>query len=128
MPIHLPPISRRRFLGGALAAAGGLALRPDLLAADRQPEGRSWALLSDPHLAADRALVSRGINMTRHFEAAAAELLRLSTPPEGVLITGDCAYNTGEVADYSLLTDLLKPLRLHGMPVHLALGNHDNRQ
>ena len=128
MPIHLPPISRRRFLGGALAAAGGLALGPDLLAADRGPEARSWALLSDPHLAADRALMSRGINMTRHFEAATAELLKLSAIPEGVLITGDCAYNTGELADYSLLTDLLKPLRLHGMPVHLALGNHDNRQ
>lgn len=128
MPIHLPPISRRRFLGGALAATGALAIRPDLLAAEQQPEERSWTLLSDLHLAADRALVSRGVNMTDHFTAVTAELLRLPSLPEGVLITGDCAYNTGEVADYSLLTDLLKPLRLHGMPVHLALGNHDNRQ
>lgn len=110
-----------------MAATGSLALRPDLLAGE-PAEAQSWALLSDPHLAADRSLVSRGINMTDHFNHVAGELLQLAAVPEGVLLTGDCAYNTGELADYSLLVDLLKPLRQHGMPVHLALGNHDNRE
>jgi len=92
MPIHLPPISRRRFLGGALAAAGGLALGPDLLAADRGPEARSWALLSDPHLAADRALMSadqhdQSILRRRRRNCSSSRRL-----PEGVLVTGDCAY------------------------------------
>jgi Icc protein len=126
MPLHLPPISRRRFLGGTLAAAGSLAFDPGLLAGPQHPS--SWALLSDPHLAADRALVSRGVNMTSHFNQVSQELLQLPQPPNGVLITGDCAYNTGELADYSLLVDLLAPLREHGLPVHLALGNHDHRE
>ena len=128
MPIHLPPISRRRFLGGTLAAASSLALNPDLFAAGPEQQPSTWALLSDPHLAADRGLVSRGVNMTNHFKQVSRELLQLSSPPTGVMITGDCAYNTGELADYSLLVDLLNPLRQEGMPVHLALGNHDHRE
>lgn len=128
MPIHLPPISRRRFLSGALAAAGSLALDPALLAAGDLGQERSWALLSDPHLAADGALVSRGVNMTDHFKRVAGELLQLAEKPEGILITGDCAYNEGEVVDYSHFVDLLAPLRTHGLGVHLALGNHDNRE
>lgn len=128
MPIHLPPISRRRFIRATVAAAGGLTLHSKLQAAGPGPAEQSWALLSDPHLAADRSLLCRGVNMTRHFEIVSHELIQLGTVPEGILMTGDCAYNTGEIADYSLLTELLKPLRLHGMPIHLTLGNHDNRQ
>lgn len=128
MPIHLPALSRRQFLGRSLAAAGALAVSPDLLAADRANDLSSWALLSDSHLAVDRALISRGINMTDHFGRVSGDLLALPKPPAGVLITGDCAYNTGELGDYSLLGVLLNPLRKAGMPVHLALGNHDNRE
>src|SRR5689334_13121087 len=125
MPIHLPPISRRRFIRNSLAAAGGLALHSKLAAAQSAAAEQSWALLSDLHLAANRSFVCRGINMTSHFEIVSHELLQLAPAPEAILITGDCAYNTGEIADYSLLVDLLKPLRLHGLPVHLTLGNHD---
>ena len=128
MPVHLPAISRRRFLGGTLTVAGGLALDPKLAATGLEPKGSCWALLSDPHLAAEAGLVSRGVNMTGHFKQVSQELLALSSPPAGVLITGDCAYNSGEVADYTHLVDLLSPLRKQGMPVHLALGNHDHRE
>src|SRR6185369_9555504 len=127
MPIYLPPISRRRFLSRALAAAGGLTVGADIFAAPREPDARSWALLSDLHLAADTNLVSRGVNMTGHFKQVAAELLKLPEMPS-VMITGDCAYNSGELADYALVGDLLKPVRKGGMPVHLALGNHDHRE
>lgn len=127
MPIYLPPISRRRFLRGAVAAAGGLALDPARLVAKEATQERSWALLSDLHLAADASLVARGVNMTDHFQQVAGELLDLPEKPEGVLITGDCAYNSGEVIDYSHFVDLLDPLRTHGLGVHLLLGNHDNR-
>jgi Icc protein len=128
MPVYLPPLSRRRFLGGVLVAAGSLALKPGRLTAVEEPSAQSWALLSDLHLAADRSLISRGVNMTDHFAKVSAELLRLPTLPGGVMITGDCAYNSGELGDYSLLRDLLKPIRNAGMPVHLALGNHDHRE
>ena len=127
MPIHLPPLSRRGFLTRSLAAGAGLVLAPDLLAAGKTDEN-SWALFSDVHLAADRSLMSRGVNMTDHFRAVSGELLALPKRPAGLFITGDCAYNSGETADYGALAELLKPIRRRGVPVHLALGNHDNRE
>jgi hypothetical protein len=126
MPIHLPPISRRHFLGRSLAAAGSLALNPELVAVGH--DRSSWALLSDPHLAADRGLNSRGINMTDHFMKVSNELLQLPSLPAAVLVTGDCAYKSGELGDYAVLGDLLTPMRKAGLSVHLALGNHDHRE
>jgi len=128
MPIHLPPISRRRFLGRAFAAAGALTLNRDVFGQAGTQDPRSWALLSDTHLSADRALISRGINMTDHFKQISGEVLRLAAAPAGVMITGDCAYNSGELTDYASFGDLLTPLRKAGMPVHLTLGNHDHRE
>lgn len=128
MPISLPPLSRRRFISRAFAAAGAAALGPKWLARAKEPQARSWALLSDPHLAADAKLMSRGINMTGHFKQVSQELLALSGDPPTVLITGDCAYNTGELNDYARLRELLIPIRERGLPVHLALGNHDHRE
>src|SRR6266404_4956120 len=100
MPIHLGPISRRRFLTRSLAAGAGLALRPRLLAASKPTDPNSWALLSDCHLAADRKLSFRGVNMAEYFGVVAAELLALAQRPAGVFVNGDCAYNSGEKADY----------------------------
>jgi 3',5'-cyclic AMP phosphodiesterase CpdA len=41
---------------------------------------------------------------------------------------GDCAFNSGEKGDYATLTGLLDPLRGGQLPLHLALGNHDQRE
>ena len=128
MPIHLPAISRRQFLIRSLAGGAALALSPSLLAAGKPTDPNAWALLSDIHLAADRSHVARGINMTDHFTSVSGELLALPKCPAGVFITGDCAFNSGQVADYALVADLLRPIRGTQMPVHLALGNHDNRE
>jgi 3',5'-cyclic AMP phosphodiesterase CpdA len=128
MPIHLPAISRRQFLARSLAGGAALVLSPSLLAAANDPDPDSWALLSDTHLAADRNLKAHGINMTDHFTSVSGELVALPKRPAGVFITGDCAYSSGEKSDYALVTDLLQPIREAQMPVHLALGNHDNRE
>jgi hypothetical protein len=128
VPIHLPAISRRQFLARSLAGGAALALSPTLLADDKSTDPNSWALLSDIHLAADRGLVARGINMTDHFTSVSRELIALPKRPAGVFITGDCAYNRGETGDYRQVADLLEPIRAAQMPVHLALGNHDNRE
>jgi 3',5'-cyclic AMP phosphodiesterase CpdA len=128
MPIHLPAISRRQFLIRSLTSGAALALSPSLLAAAKRTDPNFWALLSDTHLAADRGLMARGINMTDHFTSVSRELLALPKRPAGVFITGDCAYNSGQTADYRHVTDLLEPIRSAEMPVHLALGNHDNRE
>ena len=111
-----------------MTAAAGLALGQGFLALGKSAEESSWALFSDIHLAADRAFKVRGINMTDHFEAVSRELRTLPKRPAGLFITGDCAYNSGELDDYAVVADLLKPIRKQGLPVHLALGNHDNRE
>src|SRR5215471_7144876 len=128
MPIHLPPISRRQFLARAIAAGAGLGLGHELFAASKETDPDLWALLSDTHLASDRNQLGRGINMAAHFDKVSAELLTLARVPAGVFITGDCAYTTGEKGDYATLTALLEPVRRNQMPIHLALGNHDNRE
>lgn len=127
MPIHLPPISRREFFKRSLLAGAGLALAPDLLAASRRTDANSWALLADTHIAADVAKVANGINMTDHLKCVSKELLALARRPAGVFVIGDCAFSSGEMDDYATLTGLLDPLRAGGLPLHLALGNHDQR-
>lgn len=128
MPIHLPPISRRQFLVRSLVGTAGLGLCPELLAAAKRTDPNSWALLADTHIAGDAAAVARGINMTDHFKQVSRELLALPKRPAGVWIAGDCAYNSGQAADYAQLAHLLDPIRQDQMPVHLALGNHDHRE
>ena len=128
MPIHLAPLSRRRFLLRSLAATAGLALGPKALAAGKRTDADSWALLADIHLAGDRSHVARGINMAEHFTSVSQELQNLPKRPAGVFILGDCALNSGETKDYATVADVLGPLREARMPIHLALGNHDNRE
>lgn len=127
MPIQLQPISRRRFLARSLLGGAGLALAPRLLADSKPTNPNSWVLLSDIHLAADPTQVARKVNMTDHFKGVSAEILALPERPAGLFVTGDCAYNSGEKGDYAQLTALLEPIRKDGLPVCLALGNHDNR-
>ncbi len=128
MPIHLAPISRRQFLKQSAVAAAALGLTGDLWAGKRGTETHGYALLSDPHLAANRAQVTRGVNMTEHFQQVTRDLLQASRRPAGVFITGDCAYNSGASGDYTVLAELLQLLRADAMPIHLALGNHDARE
>lgn len=129
MPIHLAPLSRRKFLARALVGGAGLAgFGGRIFAASKPIDPHFWALFSDIHLAADRGLVARGINMTDHFQTASAELLKVEKRPAGFFVAGDCAFNSGESADYAVVGDLLAPIRAEGIPVHLALGNHDNRE
>lgn len=127
MPIYLPPISRRRFLGRAALAAAGFALAPRLLAAEKPVDDNFWALFSDPHIAADRSTVHLKVNMADHLKSVVTEVAALPERPTGIFVNGDCAYNSGEKEDYAAFTDLLQPLRAAQVPVHVTLGNHDNR-
>jgi len=128
MPIHLPPLSRRSFLRGALAAGAGLTFAPELLAAARSTDANSWALLADPHIAAAPASVNRGVNMTEHLAAVAKEVTSLKERPAGAFVLGDCAFNKGLPTDYAQFSTLLDPVRASGVPLHLTLGNHDERE
>lgn len=128
MPIHLPPLTRRKFLTRTLTAVAGLALAPRLSAAIRETDADFWALLSDTHIAADRYRNAFGCNMSSHLEIVTHDLMDQPKIPAGVFVTGDCAYEEGETGDYGNFSNLLRPLREDGMTVHLTLGNHDNRE
>lgn len=128
MPIHLAPINRRQFLARTLATAAGLAFAPPLFAGEKEIDSDFWALLSDTHIAADRDRFAHGCNMTGHLDVVTRDVIAQSKIPQGVFVTGDCAYDDGETGDYRNFASLLTPLREHGMPFHLTLGNHDNRE
>ena len=128
MPIHLRPLTRRQFLVRSLAVGTGVAAGQGLFAAAKSVNENSWALFSDPHLAADKAFVFRGVNMSDHFRQAAREVLELDESPGALLVAGDCAYGSGEQSDYQVFAELLEPIRKGAIPVHLMVGNHDHRE
>ena len=100
----------------------------NLWAASKPVDSHFWALFSDPHIAADRAQIGRGINMSDHLETVTREVTSLPRRPAALLVNGDCAFNSGEQADYATFSNLLQPLREAGVPLHLTVGNHDERE
>ena len=127
MPIHLSRIPRRRFLGQAILAGAGLLTGCATLSSCRRRDKETFALFSDIHLDANPEVLQRNVNMARNFEQAAAQVTALPRLPEQLFITGDLAHNSGQSGDYATLSRLTTPLREAGIPIHLALGNHDNR-
>ncbi len=127
MPLHLPPLSRRSFIRRSLAATAGILTFPSLRAAENAANPDLWALLSDTHVAADRSAILRDVNMTEHLEAAVKGVCTIASRPAGVFINGDCAVLKGLAEDYATFSSLIAPLREAGLPLHLTLGNHDDR-
>jgi hypothetical protein len=127
MPVHLPPISRRQFLAGSLAAGAGWLL-PGTADAAPAADPNRWALLADTHIWERRDGLYHEVKPAVNLAQARAEILALRPPPAAAIVAGDTAFLEGHAADYALLLDLLKPIRTAGVPVHLALGNHDDRE
>lgn len=127
MPLSLWPeraISRRDAMAiGASALIAGCSAREG---SRSRPEGW-YALLSDPHIASDPAATLRGEVMADHLRAAVSDILAAGDAPRGVIINGDLAFETGAPGDYATFADVIAPLRQHEIPVHLTLGNHDDR-
>lgn len=127
MSIHLFPPSRRVFLQTTIA--GGivtLAERSASAAADTN--ANFWALLADTHIAGDAATVARGVNMVDNLNRVIDEILAEDPLPAGVIINGDCAYLKGLPDDYATLSKTLGRLTSAGVPIHLTMGNHDDRE
>ena len=125
MPLHLDPLSRRRFIRGSAILALTTTARP-LLAGSGGSE--SWALLSDTHIDADPAKISKqGVNMADHLKQVVSEVVAEKETLSGVIINGDCAFLDGQPGDYTTFLELIDPFRKAGLPVHLTLGNHDDR-
>lgn len=127
MPLSLPAVSRRQFLISSLAAAGSLSLSGRLRADEGDKDLNRFVLFSDTHIAGDRETVSRNTNMWMNLAQACREVQELSPTPTAVFVDGDCAFTAGTSEDYATLVQGLEPLRKHGLPIHLGLGNHDHR-
>lgn len=128
MPIHLPPLSRRQFIGRSLAGGAALLLSRQLFAARPAANPHCWALISDAHVAADRKRMAREINMADRLATVVQEVIAWPQRPAGALVNGDLALNSGETADYATFSELILPLRTAGIPLCLGLGNHDHRE
>jgi Icc protein len=103
-------------------AAGGRAAPKPL--ADEQ----SWALLSDIHISQNPDRIHNNVNMTRNLRSVVEDVVAWPEPLSGVLINGDLAYDNGNVEDYAAVLGLVRPMREHGLPILMAMGNHDNRE
>ncbi len=127
MPLHLPPLSRRRFLASSLTAGLSVWSWRPAFGEERRTDADRWVLLADTHVAADRTQVQRGVKMADNLSQVATALTALDPKPAGVLLNGDAAFSKGEPGDYRLLAELLKPLGEAGLPLSFTLGNHDHR-
>jgi Icc protein len=133
VPVTLPPIARRRFLALALAGGAGLMLPGRLRAAAKEADPNYFILISDIHLNAKRDFIyehDQAIgpnNVWANFQQAAHEAVALPGQPSAVIINGDIAFHDGLAEDYATARAAMQPLREAGLPVHWALGNHDNR-
>jgi len=126
--IFQQPVNRRKFLGSSAKALALLALSEgtDVLGqeeADAEKPVR-LALLSDTHVAADPKNEYRKFLPWENLKTVVPQVIE--SRPEGVILNGDAARLTGELADYEAVKQLLAPLAERA-PVYIGLGNHDDR-
>jgi 3',5'-cyclic AMP phosphodiesterase CpdA len=121
------PIGRRAFLKSTAMASAGIALFSKRAsgADENEAEPLHLALLSDTHLPADPKNEYRGFRPYDNLTGIIPEVV--ATKPEAVIINGDAARLTGELADYRQLRDVLNPLA-EITPIYIGLGNHDHRE
>jgi 3',5'-cyclic AMP phosphodiesterase CpdA len=79
--------------------------------------------ISDPHLVEAGKLAYGKVDTPGHLERCVRKVLALPRRPDAVVVTGDLTDNA-DSAEYGLLAEILAPL---GMPLYLAVGNHDDR-
>jgi hypothetical protein len=103
MPIHLPPITRRRFLFCA-----GAALLPTWSASSAPVDEELVAILNDTHIGGKQ---KPDAPIPQHLSATVNYLLGLERRPAAVFINGDLALRDGQPDDYVLFAKLIAPLR-----------------
>ena len=122
MPLSLTSSGRRGFIKACGASMLSITASP--VGAD-DADGDLIAILNDPHIGEKQAA---GSPVPAHLKAAVEWLLALRKRPAAVLINGDLALKDGQAGDYRRFASLIQPLRDAGVPVHLTMGNHDDRE
>ncbi len=128
MPFHLPSISRREFLVRTLAGGVGALAIQHGSAGEPEVDPDFWALYSDSHIAASTAQVWRDEPMWDNAKRVNREMLGLRRHPCGLIHLGDCAFKEGLAGDYEEFRSTLQPIQAAGIPIHLMVGNHDERE
>ncbi len=127
MPLHAAPLTRRSFLVQGSATIAGLAVLGTAWGTDPQANPNLFALLSDTHIPDAPEVVARETNMTANLRQVVREITALPVKPASVFINGDCAYLKGLPEDYANLAQCVAPLSEAGLPLHVTMGNHDDR-
>jgi Icc protein len=84
--------------------------------------------LTDIHISAPDKKPLFGLEMSDKLHAVFAEIRGLRTQPSFVVISGDLTHD-GDLEDYRFLRKLLdEEGQALGIPIHVALGNHDFRE
>lgn len=128
MPLHTAPLNRRSFLAQGASAVAGMAVLQNAWGTDAAVSPHAFALLSDTHIPDSPDVAARGVNMTANLQQVIREVIASPTKPASVIINGDCAYLKGQPADYRNLATCVAPLAEAGLPLHVTMGNHDDRQ
>lgn len=118
MPIHLT--SRRQFIA-QLGATAALS-RVESIAAE--VDESLIAILNDTHIGAQHPASA---SIPTNLRNTISWLLELPKRPAAVVINGDLALLDGKRGDYEHFAKLIAPLRDAGVPLHLTMGNHDDR-
>jgi 3',5'-cyclic AMP phosphodiesterase CpdA len=131
MPITFSSMKRREFLLGTFAAGLTAALYPSSVfaAENLAKKANHWVFLSDTHVPGDpnriRQDKKQKYDPNKNFTVARDAVLKLADKPQGIIVTGDFAHLQGKPEDYRQLASLIVPYTEAGIPVHVALGNHD---
>jgi hypothetical protein len=128
MPLHLQQLTRREFLKRAALAGAAFTVLPQSHAGlfGKSRDKNTFVLFSDTHIAADATLQHNRVNMAGHLAACVQELVAWPAKPAAVIVNGDLAFQSGLPGDYGTFGTLIGPVRAFA-PVHLSLGNHDER-
>ncbi len=123
--IFYQPVNRRNFLRLSSTAAVAFAIANTFgKTVDENNSSLRLALLSDLHFPADPKNEFRKFFPVENLKSILPQVI--ATNPVGVLINGDLARLTGEVADYDALKAVLSELATKA-PIYLGMGNHDHR-
>ena len=82
--------------------------------------------ISDTHITPPRSGLYAGEDTAQNFNRVIAAAFELDVDPAFIVVSGDLSDN-GEVESYVRLACLVAEVEERGIPVLLALGNHDNR-
>lgn len=84
--------------------------------------------LTDIHISAPGRTPLFGLRTAEKFETVIRDIAALELKPACIVISGDLTHD-GDTEDYRYLRELLQGAEQElGIPIHVALGNHDRRR